>query len=297
VVIWRLRSVDDRLRQDLLDTVEIEVTALRLGDYPNFLAIQRSASDTFFLEQSSEFDFYQELKLTHRVELTGRVLDAEIDDQRGRVVLEESIDGVPYKVVWFYWHYEDDSTQAGWRRVPDDLTFWETTEIDTGPVRVRYRTLDAELAQALADRLPGWWSQGCEVLGCTTPPPTLHVEIVPERPAAAVTWSTSDSWTLRITSPLVDRTRADVPLAPELERAIAQQVAGLVRYAAGDTIRPHTPMWRGCMKNWRAGWPDWCGPISRRRVLVLSTRWWRITVPAWGERFCTRSAQPPRSMM
>jgi hypothetical protein len=126
LIIWRLQRVDNQLRQDLLDTVEIEVTALRLGDFANFLAIQRSASDTFLIEQSHEFEYYQTLKQSHRVQLTGKVLDAVIDGQRGRVVLQEIIDSVPYKVVWFYWHYEDGAgnDQSGWRRVPDDLTFW-----------------------------------------------------------------------------------------------------------------------------------------------------------------------------
>ncbi len=238
LIIWRLQRVDNQLRQDLLDTVEIEVTALRLGDFANFMAIQRSASDTFLIDQSREFDYYQELKRTNRIDLTGRVLNATIDEQRGRVILEEIIDGVPYKVVWFYWHYEDTAAtgQGGWRRVPDDLTFWgNAAHIDTGSVRIDYDTLDEDLARALADRLTKWWALGCAELGCAAPPP-LHVEIVAERPGGSVMWSASDPWTLRITSPLVDRTRADVPLAPELERDIAQQVAGrLVRYAAGDS--------------------------------------------------------------
>jgi hypothetical protein len=239
LVIWRLQRVDNQLRQDLLDTVQTEVTALRLGDFANFMAIQRSASDTFLIDQSREFDYYQELKQTHRVQLTGKVLNATIDEQRGRVILEEIIDGVPYKVVWFYWHYEDTTAtaQGGWRRVPDDLTFWgDAAQIDIGSVHIDYYTLDEDLAQALADRLTNWWTLGCAELGCSPPPP-LHVEIVADRPGGSVMWSASDPWTLRITSPLVERTRADVPLAPELERQIAQQVAGrLVRYAAGDAI-------------------------------------------------------------
>jgi hypothetical protein len=227
LVIWRLQRVDNQLRQDLLDTVQTEVTALRLGDFANFMAIQRSASDTFLIDQSREFDYYQELKQTHRVQLTGKVLNATIDEQRGRVILEEIIDGVPYKVVWFYWHYEDTAmtAQGGWRRVPDDLTFWgDAAQIDTGSVHIDYHTLDEDLAQALADRLTNWWTLGCAELGCSPPPP-LHVEIVADRPGGSVMWSASDPWTLRITSPLVERTRADVPLAPELEREIAQQVA------------------------------------------------------------------------
>jgi hypothetical protein len=235
-VLWRLRSVDNQLRQDLIDTAEIEVTALRIGDFPNYMAIQRSASDAFLLEQSRKFDEYQQLKEAHRVELSGNVLSTAIDHQRGRVVLEETIDGVPYRVVWFYWRYEDGGPkdQGGWRHVPDDLTFWgEERTIDQGAVHITYHALDEDLARALAPRLDGWWSQGCQVLGCAAPPPALHVDIVAERPKS-LDWSAP--WTLHITSPLVGRARADLPLAPELEQDIARQVAArLVRYATGDT--------------------------------------------------------------
>jgi hypothetical protein len=238
LVIWRLRRVDDQLRQDLLDTVQIEVTALRLGDLAEFMTVQRSASAAFLLEQNRMFELYQELKRTHRIQLTGNVLDVEIDDPRGRVILEEIVDGAPYKVVWFYWHYEDDSDQTGWRRVPADLTFWgDAAEMAVGPTQISYHTLDQDLAAALAERLPDWWTQGCEVLGCATPPPTLRVNIVAEYPANRVTWEADTAWTLRITSPLVDRARVDQPIAPDLERLIAQTVTTrLVQYAVGDTI-------------------------------------------------------------
>jgi len=42
-VIWRLQQVDDRIRQDLLDTIAIEVTALRIGDFANYMAIHSSS--------------------------------------------------------------------------------------------------------------------------------------------------------------------------------------------------------------------------------------------------------------
>jgi len=236
-IAWRLQRVESGLRQDLLDTVEIEVTALRLGDFPNFMAVQRSASESFLLDQSRRFQDYQALKQAQRIELTGDVLDVAIDQQRARVMLREVIDGVPYRVLWYYWYYKDGQTSdcAGWRHVPDDLTFWgDAAALERGPVRIAYRALDESLAEALAPRLETWWLQSCVWLGCATPP-ALRVEIVAERPAS-VAWSARDPWTLRITSPLVSRARADVALAPPLERAVAEQVAArLVRYAAGET--------------------------------------------------------------
>ncbi len=240
-ILWRLRQVDEQLRRDLLDTVAVEVTALRLGNYANYMAIQRSASDAFLLEQSQRFEDYQTLKATHRVSLEGKVVSVAIDDQRARVVLEEVIDGVPYHVVWFYWHYEDGtaSGQGGWRHVPDDLTFWgEERTLQGDHARIRYRALDEALAQALLIRLETWWVQGCTTLACAAFPPPITVEIVPERPKT-VTWATHDPWLLRVSSPLVGRARADTPLAPELAQEIAAQLAArLVRYLTGESAPP-----------------------------------------------------------
>jgi Tfp pilus assembly protein PilN len=241
VILWRLRQVDEQLRRDLLDTVAVEVAALRLGNYANYMAIQRSASDAFLLEQSQRFEDYQTLKTTHSVSLEGKVVSVTIDDQRARVVLEETIDGIPYHVVWFYWHYEDGaiSGQGGWRHVPDDLTFWgDERSLQTDLVRVLYRALDEALAQALLPRLESWWIQGCTALACVSPPPPITVEIVPERPKT-VTWAAHDPWLLRVSSPLVGRARADMPLAPELASEIVNQLAiRLVYYATGESVRP-----------------------------------------------------------
>jgi hypothetical protein len=236
-ILWRLKSVDDQYRQDLLDTVEIEVTALRLGDYANFMALQRSASDAFLLEQSREFKEYQALKQVHRVDLTGDVRDVTIDGLRGRVVVEELIDGVPYHVVWYYWYYKDggQNNQAGWRRVPDDLTFWgDEHKNTTNTTLVTYHDLDQELAQALAPLAENWWRRGCDLLQCANLP-TLHIDIVAERPNA-VEWSDSDPWTLRVTSPLVGRMRADKPIPIDLQLGIINQLAQrLALHVANNT--------------------------------------------------------------
>ncbi|NLX09316.1 MAG: hypothetical protein GXY36_06635 [Chloroflexi bacterium] len=241
VIKWRLDQVDHQYRQDLIDTVEIEVAALRLGDFAAFMAIQRSASEAFMLEQSRRFSEYQDFKRSHRLALTGDVQNVTIDNLRGRVVLQETIDGVPYQVVWFYWYYEDDgpNNQSGWRHVPDDLTFWgDEAEVTAGPVRVTYRKLDERLAEALAPRLQDWWARGCALLGCSLPPDELRVEIVAERPST-VEWADYDPWTLRVTSPLVGRARADVAIPADLGQAIADQVADrLVRHAAGEINPP-----------------------------------------------------------
>lgn len=237
LVIWRLQQVDNHYRGDLIDTVEAEVTALRLGDLDAFMRIQRSRSGPFLIEQTREFETYQKLKQTHRVQLSGEVLDVAIDDKTGRVVVEEIIDGVPYKVVWFYWYYEQDSSgePTGWRRVPDNFAFWgEERTLRTERTRLRYQALDEDLAQALSPRLEDWWSRGCLLLSCAQDPPVLHAEIV-ARPPGPAAWDASDPWTLIIPSPLVTRARADVPLPSDLEQTLREMVAArLTQHTAGD---------------------------------------------------------------
>ena len=237
LVIWRLQQVDEQFRASLVDTVEAEVAALKVGDLDAFMGIQRSRSSSFLIEQQREFEFYQQLKQSHRIQLTGKVLDVAIDDLTGRVVVEEIIDGVPYKVVWYYWYYQpDDSGEAsGWRRVPDNFAFWgEERTLRTAHTRIRYQALDEDLAQALSPRLEDWWTRGCALLSCAQPPPPLQVEIV-ARPAAAIAWDTSAPWTLIVPSPLVTRARADIPLPSDLEQTLREMIAArLTQHAAGD---------------------------------------------------------------
>ena len=237
LIIWRLDRLDEQIKNDLVDTVQVEVTALRIGDYANFMAVQRSASETFLLEQSQRFETYQQLKQTNQVELPGTVVDVTIDNLRGRVVVEEIIDGVPYHVVWFYWYYEEggESGQKGWRHVPADLTFWGgERELDREHVRVVYREMDALLAEVLASRLEEWWTAGCAQLGCLAELPRLRVEIVAEH-TGAVQWDPLNDWSLQVASPLVDRARADAPVPPVLEQEVVAMISERLAYFATGT--------------------------------------------------------------
>lgn len=245
-IYWRLQRVENQLRQDLIDTVQAEVTALKVGNFGTYYAIQRSANDVFLFEQKHRYDQYQVLKQQGRIELTGTIVSVTIDDPRGRVVLEEVLDGIPHRMVWYYWRYEDNGGQSGWRHVPTDFTFWgDEAEIVTDSGRITYHDLDRDFAQALGAVLPDWWARGCAVLPCEELPQLPHIDIVAERPAS-IAWMNPESWTLRITSPLVDRMRADQPLSPELARMISEALAErLVRHVTRNVTPPpyHDAEW------------------------------------------------------
>src|SRR5690606_14422970 len=119
LVFQRLEQVNQHTEQLLTDTVQAEVTALRVGDLQAFQDRQRSATDDWSITQRQTFEAYQSLKVSSNVVLSGQVTEIEVDGQRGRVFVEEIIDGVPYTRAWFYWRYQD-----GWFHVPPDYTFW-----------------------------------------------------------------------------------------------------------------------------------------------------------------------------
>jgi len=87
------------------------------------------------------FNDYQTLKTKTDIQITGNVLDTQIDGARGRAVLQEIVANIPYRTVWYYWHYND-----GWRHVPSDYTFWGDSATITGKNSVvNYQQMDSAL--------------------------------------------------------------------------------------------------------------------------------------------------------
>ena len=234
-VVLRLRYVDSLVEQNLRDTVEAEVTALRIADRAAYLSLQRSASEQWMIDQDQTFNAYQALKATQDVLLTGRVFDVTIDGNRARVQVEEIVKGVPYGQVWFYWHYEE-----GWRHVPPDYTFWgEVRTYDASGVTIRARAVDAPVAEAMSTRLESWIAQGCDILVCASPPP-ISVEIVPttdDEPS----WSSANPWSLQVPSPFVTRARLDMPFDAALQVSVANRLAERLVAQALDNEQPVFP--------------------------------------------------------
>lgn len=226
-VLWRLRSVDNQLRQNLLDTVDAEVRAIRIGNENNYMNIRRSSSDYWIDLQRQDFAEYQQLKNAGQLQLIGNVLDVEmdVDESRARVLVEEVIDGTSYERVWFYWYY-GSGDQSGWRRVPPDVDFWgDEKTLERDRVEIQYRELDEDLAQALADYLGQWWREGCQWLSCPIDLPRLKINIEP-RSAAAPVWDLNDEWRIVLTSPLYEgRVPRTQRLSPELELWLADMIA------------------------------------------------------------------------
>jgi hypothetical protein len=237
-LVWmRLQTVDNTLRQTLIDTAQAEVASLRIGDYLAFSSLQRSASETWLKYQSTRFNLYQDMKAQNRLVLTGSVVSATVDRQRGRIVLEELRDNTRHLVVWFYWRYED-----GWRHVPSDFEFWgDPDELQGKTTTVRFMDLDRSLATELAPKLEHWWRDGCAYVGCDGLP-RLTVVIEPE-PAAQVDWdydAPADQPTLRVPSPLAaeDGASGALGLHVTLEDTIAQRIAERIFSHASSNLQP-----------------------------------------------------------
>lgn len=251
-ILARLWYVDQELKRQLRETVAAEAAALRVGDLAAFLAIQRSSSDAWMLGQAERFWQYQELKQQADVDVSGKVIDLAVDESRAWVLVEEAINGIPYRQVWFYWRYAD-----GWRHVPRDITFWGMPATISGANFIlSYGSLDSPLAEALQPGLERLWGQGCTWLDCPTPLPALTVRIMPD-PFVEVSWSPDEADVLRVASPLLGRARADVPLEPDLARRIGDLLAERVLIQAGaapvEDASRDAAFLRAALRDWLVG--------------------------------------------
>ncbi|MEO0564225.1 MAG: hypothetical protein AAF125_19125 [Chloroflexota bacterium] len=229
-LMWRLNVVDAEIEQALRDTIDAEVTALRVADRSAYLSVQRSADEAWLQEQRDLYDLYQRLKTGANTQLTGEVVALMVDGTRGRAQVQEIIDGVPYVRTWFYWRYAD-----GWRHVPPDYTFWgEQQTIEQDGLIVQYQELDETVAEVVASEVARWLSIACEALECDLLP-DITVQIAPDVGDVSV-WDANNPWTLRVPSPYVERTRQDRPFDGQLKaRTAALMAARLVDQALGDT--------------------------------------------------------------
>ena len=219
VVRQRLLDVQGQLEQLLLETVRAEMAAIRIGDIHTFLAVQDKSSQTWRQQQQSNFREYGDIKARHDVDLTGTILDLEIDGQRGRVVVEEIINGVRFAQVWFY-----RNKGSGWHHVSPDFSFWgEERALETGVVRISYFDLDKRFAQAVSESVSGWLRQGCEILGCAATP-SISIAVV-NGSAQRVSWASDGTTTLQILSPSGGRMSVDSPFDQNLQHLVAKLLA------------------------------------------------------------------------
>jgi hypothetical protein len=235
LVTWRLRTVDDQIAQLLRNTVDAEVTALRIGDQAAFLAAQRSASEDWVQQQTLLFKDYQQMKLQQDIQLTGQILDLTINDSRARAEVQEIIDGVPYSHIWFYWRYDD-----GWRHVPPDYTFWGDVQTYQGQgVSVRYQTVDARLAAAMGTAVENWLKIGCAALTCGEQP-DINIDVLPDD-ALQIGWSASNPWQMQMPSPYTQRARSDMPFDLDLQFSVANLVAERLLAVSSPNVQPTYP--------------------------------------------------------
>lgn len=231
----RLRQFDAQIEQLLRDTVDTEIAALRIGDQKTFMDLQRSATEDWFRAQEQTFNNYQTLKSEQEIQLTGHVIEVAISNQRGRVHVEEIINGISYTRLWFYWRYED-----GWRHVPPDYTFWGEPQIQNGTgFAVRYQSVDAILATQFHDKLEQWLRFACESLTCADLP-FITVDIVPGQ-LTGISWAAGQPWQLIVPSPYASRARSDIPFEVTLQLDAAGLLAERIVNHVSGGMQPVFP--------------------------------------------------------
>lgn len=235
-IVRQIDRINERIETNLRDTVQAEITALRIGDWNAYSRFQRSASEDWVRIQRTQFERYQDILLnSENTQLTGQILDVTIDGPRARVKVQEIIDGVPYTRVWFYWLYEpiiDDEGRelmaGGWYHVPPDYTFWGNSQLFEGDyVTVAYRDVDADFGASLGQSLDDWAAFACESFNCDDLP-HIRVQVAPQD-SIELAWAPGDvlteEWVLLISSPFADRARTDMPFSPNLRVETATLLA------------------------------------------------------------------------
>ena len=239
-IALRLRSIDYTLRQGLIAAAQAEVTDLKLGDRDSFDRLMRSQDRDWINGQDQRFDRYQALKAKQSIQFSETIPDnnAVVDNYRGRVLVNETLNGQPYQAIWFFWRYPD----GGWQHVPSDLTFWgDPSQITANTVTVSYDGLDAPLATMLADTIDRWWTAGCQYLACATVP-RLTIQIQHQPANFTPNWDNQNPLALNVNSPLTVGDQAPAGILPgDLETAIAGQIASkLFDHASGQiTVNPN----------------------------------------------------------
>lgn len=266
-LLWRVNQLEQRVEDDLRAAVDAELAAIRIGNQSAFMNIQRSASEPWLDSQRALFVEYQTLKQAQRLSPDSEIVDVAIDEQRGRVVLHEQIDGITYRQVWFYWNYEPlegEEEISGWRHVPQDWTFWGDEQTLEGEgYQLTYYELDAPHAQAIANRLDSWWQQACTWVACPTPPDTLEIIIDPQA-GIRYTWEPQTGWKLRVLSPLVTGRvpiNTDTPTGFEFdtaraitERLIDHATSGRLQYIFENALIAFDTTWvKYELRDWIAG--------------------------------------------
>jgi hypothetical protein len=250
IIVLRLHDVDLQIDQLLQNTVDAEVTALRIGDATTFLAVQHQGNADWISEQQALFAKYQTLKTQKDIQLTGRILNTQVDGRRGRVQVEEIIDGVPYVNTWFYWNFpqcdadpqtcKQRKNEEGWRHVPPDYTFWGEAGSYAGKgVTVEYNKVDDTFAVEVGLAVERWVQTACAALVCDALP-EIVVQIVPD-PGLQMGWTSGDSWELRVPSPYVQVARSDMPFDVNLQIQMANLVADRLVSIASNHMQPAYP--------------------------------------------------------
>jgi hypothetical protein len=265
-IVDQIQQVNQEIEDELRNTVQAEITALRIGDWQAFSTFQRSADESWLRRQRTEFEAYQTLLFEREeVQLTGQVLDIEIDDPRARVQVQEIIDGVPYTRTWFYYTYEDrnetgEVQNVGWYHVPPDYTFWGESQQYVGDyLTVAYREVDSLFASSLGQAMDEWIDAACNALDCAELP-AIRIQVAPQD-RQEMAWAPGalrgDPWVMIISSPYADRARSDRPFDPRWRLEVATLLADrLVAYQMNGQqvfVNSDANYFRSAAVNWLVG--------------------------------------------
>jgi hypothetical protein len=234
-IFYRLHRVGRQLRADLETTISAETLALRIGDRRAFLDGQADVGEWVRIQDST---FAQYQALGPDIEVTGEVVELDIDADKARVVLREDYQGEPYHIIWFYQH-----SDAGWLHIPPGPEFWGKSAVDkTAYANLYYYEEDADLADLLRTQIDDWWNAACRATDCAARPRRIRIRIEPD-PLTQIGWASYDDSTLLIPSPKLSRFPAGRPIDPALLGQLAELAAGYwASSEIGDEPEPYSEL-------------------------------------------------------
>jgi len=265
LITWRLTQHETRAKDNLQAAAQAQLNALRLGQAEAYMSLQIGDDAPYALDvqgqpvlntqgtpqpnpwadwralQRQQFNDYQLLKQNRQLGTQSDILSVYIDseeERRGRVVVQEFINGQAQQAVWFYWYSgaratsldealdESEDKTIGWRRVPPDAEFWgEEATLDYPHTRFTYYELDAVYAPALAQVIEATWVSFCTRLPCPESLPALTVHLDPKTGLPYI-WEPEGGWRLRLLSPLMlGRVPADGSLPADWTNSVRRILA------------------------------------------------------------------------
>jgi hypothetical protein len=259
----KVRQKQTEIERELRAAIEVELRALETGDRGLFLDRQDSKDRRWLRAQEETYNRYQRQIIgvnpwedrSQHVEYTGRVATARVKEDNAWALVEVARGDSTWLELWFY-HW---SAPDGWHHTQFDQDWLgDERAIRTQHLQLTFPAGDADIVQALAHDMEGWYNMLSSQLGTSSKQEPLEFEFAYRDPTMGITpriqWA-RDSLTLVSPSPHQGHLTADGSPSPDLRRQMASALAeALISRQTGvhpnQDLGPSVNALRGAIRDW-----------------------------------------------